>query len=61
MKFFEALDERRRLQAEGYNAVAVECIRWDGGRNCVVFKDEQEEKSFRQFNKDWDIKINRLA
>ena len=60
MGFFEAITQVRALRAEGIDARAVECVRWDGKRYCVVFRNASELEAFREFNRDWDIKITEL-
>ena len=63
MNFDQANQQVRALRAEGVDAVAVECIPWgeNAKRYCLVFKSRRELQQFRDFNKDWGIKITELA
>ena len=61
MNFDEANQQVRTLRAEGVDAVAVETVTWNGERECLVFKSRRELQQFRDFNKDWGIKITELA
>jgi len=61
MNFDQANQQVRALRAEGFDAVAAECLPWNGNRYCVVFKTRRELEQFRNFNKDWDIKITELV
>ena len=58
---WEAVKERNSLRAQGVNAIAVECVRWDAKRFSIVFKNEGELANFIAFNAQWGIEINRLA
>lgn len=42
MKFFEALQEKRLLLSQGYNAIMVEVTKnyGDKGTHCIVFKKD---------------------
>ncbi len=62
MKFFEAIDEKRRLQNQGFDAVHLECRKNYEGREIysVVFKSRKEADDFRISKKDWDVEINEI-
>tara|TARA_R110002020_G_scaffold101742_1_gene239360 strand:- start:263 stop:454 length:192 start_codon:yes stop_codon:yes gene_type:complete len=62
MKFFDAVDETKRLIHEGHNGVVhLEVIDWNGRRNSVVFKNRVEADNFIKFNADWDVEINEIG
>lgn len=61
MTMFEGLKKRDALRREGFHgAVLVEAV--PNGKleekMCIIFKTAEELDGFRDFNKDWDLRIN---
>ena len=61
MKFFEAINEKNAMIAQGYkNATHLEVIKWDNTRDNIVLKDAHQVKQFRDMHKEWNVKINEI-
>ncbi len=58
--FFAAIDRKKAMLADYPRAVHLEIIDWNGDRDNIVLKDQQQAQNFRDMHKDWDVEINEI-
>ena len=60
MKFFEAIKIKENMISDYPNATHLEIIDWNGDRDNIVLKDQDQVTNFRLMHKDWDVEINEI-